>query len=86
MPETTPAWNTTEINQMYNRKLDKDAMKLRDLVNSNASDTKIKSVIRQLNQENYRVLSICFGTPQKNSLMNIVIRIRSIILLVKLHH
>lgn len=63
MPETTPAWNTTEINQMYNRKLDKDAMKLRDLVNSNASDTKIKSVIRQLNQENYRVLSICFGTP-----------------------
>lgn len=63
MPETTPAWNTTEINQMYNRKLDKDAMKLRDLVNNNASDTKIKSVIRQLNQENYRVLSICFGTP-----------------------
>lgn len=63
MPETKPAWNTTEINRMYNRKLDKDAMKLRDLVNNNASDTKIKSVIRQLNQENYRVLSICFGTP-----------------------
>ena len=63
MPESKPAWNTTEINRMYNRKLDKDAMKLRDLVNSNASDTKIKSVIRQLNQENYRVLSICFGTP-----------------------
>lgn len=63
MPETKPAWNTTEINRMYNRKLDKDAMKLRDLVNNNACDTKIKSVIRQLNQENYRVLSICFGTP-----------------------
>ena len=63
MPETKPAWNTTEINRMYNRKLDKEAMKLRDLVNNNASDTKIKSVIRQLNQENYRVLSICFGTP-----------------------
>lgn len=63
IPETKPAWNTTEINRMYNRKLDKDAMKLRDLVNNNASDTKIKSVIRQLNQENYRVLSICFGTP-----------------------
>ena len=63
MPETKPAWNTTEINRMYNRKLYKDAMKLRDLVNNNACDTKIKSVIRQLNQENYRVLSICFGTP-----------------------
>lgn len=63
IPETKPTWNTTEINRMYNRKLDKDAMKLRDLVNNNASDTKIKSVIRQLNQENYRVLSICFGTP-----------------------
>lgn len=66
MAETTPAWNTTEINRMYNRKLDKDAMKLRDLVNDNASDTKIKSVIQQLNQENYRILSICFGTPPEH--------------------
>ncbi|WP_279126701.1 C1 family peptidase [Lactobacillus taiwanensis] len=66
MPETTPAWNTTELNQMYNRKLDKDAMKLRDLVNNEASDTKIKSVIRQMNQENYRILSICFGTPPEH--------------------
>ena len=48
---------------MFNRKLQKDALKLRDLANSDASDEKIKRVLRHLNAENYRVLAICLGTP-----------------------
>lgn len=66
MPGTTASLDTTELNRMFNRKLDKDAMKIRDLVNDGASDTKINSFIHHLNEENYRVLSICFGTPPES--------------------
>lgn len=63
MPEDAVSANSQELNRMYDRKLQKDALKLRDLANSNASDEKMKSVLRQMNAENYRVLAIALGTP-----------------------
>ncbi|MGQ5708943.1 C1 family peptidase [Lactobacillus sp. PSON] len=63
MDETAVTENTKELDFMYNRKLQKDAMKLRELVNNDASDEKIKSVLENFNKENYRILSISFGTP-----------------------
>lgn len=63
MDETAVTENTKELDFMFNRKLQKDAMKLRELVNNDASDEKIKSVLEKLNKENYRVLAISFGTP-----------------------
>lgn len=63
MDETAVTENTKELDFMFNRKLQKDAMKLRELVNNDASEEKIKSVLETLNKENYRVLSISFGTP-----------------------
>ena len=62
-PETAASANSQELNRMFNRKLQKDAMKLRDLANSDASDEKMKSVLHHLNAENYRVLAISLGTP-----------------------
>ncbi len=38
MPEDAVSANSQELNRMYDRKLQKDALKLRDLVNSDASD------------------------------------------------
>lgn len=63
MPEDAVSANSQELNRMYDRKLQKDALKLRDLVNSDASDEKIKSVLHQMNAENYRILAISLGTP-----------------------
>lgn len=63
MPETKVSLNTNELDFMFNRKLQKDAMKLRDLINSDASDEKVSSTLRRLNSENYKVLSIALGTP-----------------------
>lgn len=63
MDETAVTENTKELDFMFNRKLQKDAMKLRELVNNDASDEKIKSVLEKLNKENYRLLAISFGTP-----------------------
>ncbi|EFJ70645.1 peptidase C1-like family [Lactobacillus paragasseri JV-V03] len=63
MPEDAVSANSQELNRMFNRKLQKDALKLRDLANSDASDEKMKSVLHHLNAENYRVLAISLGTP-----------------------
>lgn len=63
MPEDAVSANSQELNRMYDRKLQKDALKLRDLANSDASDEKMKSVLRQMNAENYRILAISLGTP-----------------------
>lgn len=63
MPEDAVSANTNELDFMFNRKLQKDAMKLREMVNSDASDAKIDSELRRLNSENYKVISIALGTP-----------------------
>ncbi|CCI81724.1 C1 family peptidase [Lactobacillus hominis] len=63
MGETAVSANTTELNFAFNRKLQKDAMKLRNLVNSDASDEKLASELRRMNSENYKILAISFGTP-----------------------
>lgn len=55
MPEDAVSANSQELNRMYDRKLQKDALKLRDLVNSDASDEKIKSVLHQMNAENIKI-------------------------------
>lgn len=63
MGETNVSANTNELDFMFNRKLQKDALKLRELVNSDASDEKLNSELRRLNSENYKVISIALGNP-----------------------
>ncbi|WP_297817631.1 C1 family peptidase [uncultured Lactobacillus sp.] len=63
MGENAVSANSNELNFMFNRKLQKDAMKLRDMVNSDASDEKLASELRRLNSENYKILAISLGTP-----------------------
>lgn len=65
MDEDAVSANTTELNFMLNRKLQKDAMKLRDLVNSGASQEKINATLHRMNEENYRIISISLGNPPK---------------------
>ena len=63
MGETAVSANTQELDFMFNRKLQKDAMKLRDLAIADASEEKIASVLRQMNSENYKIIAISLGTP-----------------------
>lgn len=63
MNETAASASSNELDFMFNRKLQKDAMKLREAVNSDASDEKIKSMLHHFTTENYRVLAITLGTP-----------------------
>lgn len=63
MGENAVSADSNELDFMFNRKLQKDAMKLRDMVNSDASDEKLASELRRLNSQNYKILAISLGTP-----------------------
>lgn len=63
MDETAVSQNTQELDFMFNRKLQKDAMILRDMVAADSSTEEIDKQIQKFNEENYKVIAIALGTP-----------------------
>lgn len=63
MPETVNSSNSTEINDMLNLKLRKDAVELREMVAANATDDDIATRKEKMLTEVYRMLAYSFGEP-----------------------
>lgn len=62
-PESQASSHSAEFNRLFNGKLRKDAIALRQLVAQNASDEQISAKLAAFNKENYRMLSLTFGEP-----------------------
>ncbi len=62
-PETAVTENTSDFDMFLNRKMRHDGMKLRDLVNDNASDAKIMETKAAMMQEIYRITAESVGVP-----------------------
>ncbi|NVY95998.1 C1 family peptidase [Lactobacillus sp. DCY120] len=63
MPDTFSRTNTSELNQVLNLKLRKDAIKLRDLVAQQATADEIAQTKEQMLAEVYRILVYTIGEP-----------------------
>ncbi|BDZ30020.1 C1 family peptidase [Lactiplantibacillus sp. WILCCON 0030] len=63
MPETYNSSKSAEINSTLNLKLRKDAVELRELVASKATDDQIQDRKEKMLNEVYRMLSYAFGEP-----------------------
>lgn len=63
MKETKSSFDSSELNTYLNKKLQQDAMILRNLVRSGASKNDIEKQREELLAEVYRILSIALGTP-----------------------
>ncbi|MGR3741331.1 C1 family peptidase [Companilactobacillus sp. DQM5] len=63
MPDTFSRKNSTELNDVLNKKLRKDAIVLRELVKQNASSEKIEETKEKMLSEIYRILIYSVGTP-----------------------
>lgn len=66
MPETFNSDNTNDFSEVLNLKLRKDAIVLRKLANSSASDQGVADQKRQFLAEVYRICSYAFGTPPES--------------------
>ncbi|MBA1434153.1 C1 family peptidase [Bombilactobacillus bombi] len=63
MPDTASRTNSSELNQVLNLKLRKDAVKLRQLVNNQVSQQEIAMQKEQMLSEVYRMLVYTIGEP-----------------------
>ena len=65
MPESSCSINSSELNTMLNKKLRKDAVRLRKMKTAHATDTEINEVKEKLVREVFRMLVISLGIPPK---------------------
>ncbi|WP_165815254.1 aminopeptidase C [Levilactobacillus bambusae] len=63
MPETYNSNKSSELNDLLNRKLRKDATALRELVSQGSSDTDLSAAKDQMLNEIYRLLAYTLGEP-----------------------
>ncbi|PIO82969.1 aminopeptidase [Loigolactobacillus backii] len=63
MPETYNSSRSSELNSTLNLKLRKDAVTLRQMVATNASETNINTARNQMLNEDYRILVYALGEP-----------------------
>lgn len=63
MNENAVSANSQELDFMFNRKLQGDALILRNMVKLGASEEEISAKIDELNAENYKAIAVCLGTP-----------------------
>lgn len=63
MPETHASSNSQELNNYLNKKLRKDAIRLRQLVAEGADDEQIQTEKNQMLEAVYHLLVIALGTP-----------------------
>ncbi|MGO3732816.1 MAG: C1 family peptidase [Vagococcus sp.] len=63
MPETFSSSSSRELNTYLDKKLRKDAMTLRQLVENDASETDIETAKSNMLQEIYNLLATSLGTP-----------------------
>lgn len=63
MPDTFSRTNSSELNNVLNKKLCKDAIILRDLVNDNKSEEDIERKKNELLSEIYKILVYTVGVP-----------------------
>ncbi|KID42507.1 C1 family peptidase [Fructilactobacillus fructivorans] len=64
-PETAVTDDTTDYDEVMDRKLRHDGMVLRNLVNSDASDYDINQMKQKMMSEVYRMTAYSFGVPPK---------------------
>ena len=62
-PESQASSHSAELNRLFNGKLRKDAITLRQLVAQNATDDEVSAKLEAFNKENYHMLSLTFGEP-----------------------
>lgn len=63
-PETYDTEHSGNFNSVYNHKLRKDGLILRELVSKKASKEALDKQISKFNNQNYRILSLSFGDPK----------------------
>lgn len=63
MPETANTENSTAMNEVLNRKLRQDGIRLRELVRGGASDEEVEAERSQMISGIYHIVSVALGTP-----------------------
>ncbi|WP_283096116.1 C1 family peptidase [Apilactobacillus xinyiensis] len=63
--ETNVSENTTDLNEVLNLKLRRDGMKLREMVNNDATDEDINAAREKMLSEVYRIAGYSLGVPPK---------------------
>ncbi|GAA6113694.1 C1 family peptidase [Apilactobacillus apinorum] len=64
-PESNVTENTTDLKEVLNRKLRRDAKVLRDMVHANKSDAEIKEQRHTMLKEVYRIAGYACGVPRE---------------------
>ena len=66
MPETANTENSDTMNELLNRKLRQDALKLRDMVRAGASGDDIEAARAHMLEGVYSIVSVALGTPPES--------------------
>lgn len=62
-PETYDTSHSFAFNRVFNRKLRRDAVELRELAQQKDNQAELSEKIKEFNSDNYRLLSLSFGDP-----------------------